>query len=242
MKKNSVDCDYSIILPIFNERENLIPLHRNIKEVMSDLSGNYEIICIDDGSEDGSAEVLRSIRKNDPRVKLLFFDKNYGQSAALAAGFEEASGSVIVIMDADLQVDAGDIPRLLEELANADMVTGYRRERADSLKKKLTSSMANKIRRKFTGGGIKDTGCPLKVFKREVVKNFAYFDGMHRFFPELALMKGYTVSEVAVTHRKRRYGKSKYNIRNRIGKAFFDLLGVRWMKKRHFRYKIVSRE
>lgn len=235
-------CKYSIVIPVYNEQENLNPLQQNITEAMTMISDSYEVILVDDGSDDGSRNVIEQISGKDPRFRFLFFDKNYGQSSALAAGFREAKGDFIIFMDADLQVDAHDIPLLLEKLDRFDVVSGLRERRADSWSKRISSRIANTIRNKLTGEKIRDTGSPLKVFKKEVLKNMICFDGMHRFFPTLVQLQGYSITEVPISHYRRRRGSTKYNIRNRLFKAFSDLLGVRWLKKRYLRYQIVPKK
>lgn len=233
-------CDYSIVIPVFNEQENLIPLQQNINTAMDEISDSFEVILVDDGSNDGSREIIEHICSQNPRFRFLFFDQNYGQSSALAAGFKETRGDVIITMDADLQVDAGDIPLLLEKLDNFDVVSGFREIRADSPGKRISSKIANWARNKLTGEKIKDTGCPLKVFKKEVLKDMIFFDGMHRFFPTLVKLQGYSITEVPIRHYRRKHGSTKYTVRGRLFRAFFDLLGVRWLKKRYLHYRIRS--
>ena len=236
------ECDYSIVIPVYNEQDNIIPLQQNISAAMDKISDSYEVILVDDGSSDGSREKIEHICSRDSRFRFLFFDKNYGQSSALAAGFEESKGDVIITMDADLQVDAGDIPLLLQQLDSFDVVSGFREKRADSLSKRISSKIANCTRNTLTGERIKDTGCPLKVFKKEVIKNMFFFDGMHRFFPTLIKLQGYTITEVPIRHYKRKHGSSKYNIRGRLFRTFCDLFGIRWLKKRYLRCRIISKK
>jgi glycosyltransferase involved in cell wall biosynthesis len=236
------ECKYSIVIPVYNEQESLEPLRQNITTAMTELPGSYEVILIDDGSSDGSRELIQQIASRDPRFRFLVFDRNYGQSSAMAAGFKAAKGNIIITMDADLQVNAHDIPRLLEKLPGFDMVSGYREKRADTWSKRMASKIANAVRNRLTGETIKDTGCPLKVFKKEVLENMVFFDGMHRFFPALISMQGYSITEVPISHFRRQYGYSKYNIHGRLFKTFFDLLGVRWLKKRYLRCLVVLKK
>jgi dolichol-phosphate mannosyltransferase len=232
--------EYSIVLPIFNEQDSLEHLYENIRGAMQEVSEAYEVIMVDDGSTDGSRQVMESIQLKDKRFRGIYLERNYGQSSALVAGFRAAAGEVIIMMDADLQVDAHDIPKLIAELGTVDAVTGYRKHRSDTLSKRITSQVANRIRNWVTGETIRDIGCPLKAFRREVLEGVVCFDGMHRFLPTLIKLQGYTVSEVPITHHKRRYGKSKYTTWNRLGRTIWDLLGVRWLKKRRFHYRIKS--
>ena len=236
------ECKYSIVIPVYNEQESLEPLRENIAAAMAEIPGSYEVIFVDDGSSDDSREKIKQICHRDDRFRFLFFDRNYGQSSALSAGFKAVRGDIIITMDADLQVDARDIPLLLEQLPGFDAVSGYREKRADPWIKRISSRIANTVRNWLTGETIKDTGCPLKVFKREVLENLVFFDGMHRFFPTLITMQGYSVTEVSIRHFRRRHGTSKYNIRGRLFRAFFDLLGIRWLKKRQMRCRVVSKK
>ena len=232
--------EYSIVIPVYNEYENLGPLYENVSQAMALLSEPYEIIFVDDGSRDGSSDLLEKIIEGDMRCRLLIFDKNYGQSSALAAGFKAAEGAVIITLDADLQVDAGDIPLLLKKLERFDLVCGYRRVRADPWLKRLSSRVANTVSKQVIKSKIHDSACPLKVFKKSVIQNMVMFDGMHRFFPALAEFNGHTCTEVQISHSPRIHGESKYNIRNRLLKSFIDLLAVKWLKKRKLKYTISS--
>jgi glycosyltransferase involved in cell wall biosynthesis len=234
--------DYSLVIPVFNERDNLLPLLKNIREAMSAVSDSYEIIFVDDGSQDGSSQVLDKIKRENSICRLIVFDRNYGQSSALAAGFKAAKAGIIITLDADLQVDAREIPRLLEKLKDFDMVCGNRGRRSDSMLKRLSSRFANAAVKSLQTRNIRDVGCPLRVFRSDIIQNFVYFDGMHRFLPILAEMAGFSLVEVKISHAPRVYGKTKYSIRNRIRRAFIDLLGVRWLKKRRLKYHVVSED
>jgi glycosyltransferase involved in cell wall biosynthesis len=235
-------CDLSVIVPVYNESDNIVLLCENIQKSFEGIYDSYEVILVDDGSNDGSREIIEQICKKKQKFRFIFFDKNYGQSSALACGFSNALGEIIVTMDADLQVDARDIPSLLEMLKESDFVCGYRQKRADSWIKKVSSLVANSVRCLFTRDGVKDTGCPLKAFKREVLAKIFFFNGMHRFFPTLVRMEGFSISEIPVHHYERKFGKSKYNIRNRLFRSIFDLIGIIWLKKKHLRYKIESQK
>ena len=232
--------EYSIVVPIFNERDNLIPLRDNIIDAMSSISDDYEVILVDDGSTDGSREIIRRICTENPEFRFVFFDANYGQTAAFDAGFKAAIGDAVITMDADLQVNAHDIPLLLEHLGPYDVVVGYREKRHDNWLKRISSRIANGVRNRLTGESIRDVGCPLKVIKRKALQNIKLYKGMHRFFPTLLKFEGYTVFEAPVHHYPRIHGQSKYNVRNRVFRALRDLFAVRWMKSRYLRYRIVE--
>jgi len=228
----------SVVIPVYNEEENLPELFRELTEVLEKLSVSFEIIFIDDGSKDRSGAILREFAHKDERVRIIFFQKNSGQSAAFAAGFRSARGEIVVTMDADLQNDPHDIPLLLDKITSYDVVCGWRANRQDSLVRKISYRIANKIRNWLSDEQIKDVGCSLKAFRRECLQNFYYFKGMHRFFPTLIKMEGCLVTEVKVNHRPRRFGEAKYGIGNRAFRGLIDLLAVRWMKKRLLNYEV----
>jgi dolichol-phosphate mannosyltransferase len=228
----------SLVIPVYNERDNLAILHREITEVLRPMGDSYEILFVDDGSTDGSDGVLRGLRKTDPRVRVLSFARNAGQSAAMDAGFKGARGDVVATLDADLQNDPADIPRLLEALPGWDAVVGVRRRRQDSLVRRVSSRVANYVRNRLSDETITDTGCSLKVFRRAPLQRLVLYNGMHRFLPTLLKMEGFRVQEISVGHRPRRHGESKYGIGNRLLPSFMDLLAVRWMKRRKLRYEV----
>jgi len=228
----------SLVIPVYNEEESLPELFRELTEVLEKLSVSFEIIFIDDGSKDRSGAILREFALQDGRVRIIFFQNNCGQSAGFAAGFRAARGEIVVTMDADLQNDPHDIPLLLDKITSFDVVCGWRAIRQDSLVRKLSSRIANKIRNRLSDEQIKDVGCSLKAFRRECLQSFYYFKGMHRFFPTLIKMEGFSATEVKVNHRQRRFGQAKYGIGNRAFRGLIDLLAVRWMKKRHLNYEV----
>ena len=230
--------DISIVIPVFNEEENIKSLIAELGEVLPSLGWSYEIIFVDDGSRDRSFELLQEAASQDQLIRIIRFKKNSGQTAAFDAGFKSAQGDIVVTMDADLQNDPHDIPLLVEKIGKFDIVCGWRHQRKDPWIKIVSSKIANFVRNKLSQEEIVDTGCSLKAYKRECLKTLKLFDGMHRFFPTLAKMEGYTVTQVKVNHRPRRFGKTKYTISNRMVSAFVDLLAVRWMKSRHLNYKI----
>ena len=197
----------------------------------------FEIIYVDDGSTDGSSQILDRLGAEHSSVIVLHFDRNYGQSSAFDAGFKRSAGALVVTMDGDLQNDPGDIGTLLAYADKYDLVCGWRTDRHDSLARKISSRVANAVRSAVTGDRVHDTGCSLKVFRREVVEKLQLFVGMHRFFPALALMHGFTVTEVPVRHHPRMHGVSKYGVGNRLFKGLYDLLAVRWMQDRVLKYR-----
>lgn len=205
---------------------------------MESMQKPYEILVVDDGSRDRTFELLKKMSQNLPELHAVKFKMNRGQTAAMEAGFKNAKGDIVITIDADLQNDPADIPKLIEAMKEWDCVCGVRVKRQDSFFRLLQSRIANGIRNKLSGESIRDTGCTLKAYRREALLKLKLFEGMHRFLPTLLKMAGYRVTEVAVGHRQRLYGKTKYGMGNRAIKAFKDLLAVRWMKKRWIQYEI----
>ena len=228
----------SVVIPVYNEEENVDPLNAELLEVLPGLSKTFEIIYVDDGSKDKSYALLKELQKNTPSIRIIKFRKNSGQTAAFDAGIRAALGEVIVTMDADLQNDPHDIPKLLEKIGDADAVCGWRQKRNDTFVRRISSIIANGVRNRLSGETIKDVGCSLKAFRSVYAKKMKLFTGMHRFFPTLIKMEGGTVAEIPVNHRPRKFGTPKYNIRNRVVRSFVDLLAVCWMKKRKLTYEI----
>lgn len=230
--------DVSVVIPAYNERDNLAPLLEEVRAALDGLGLGYEVLFVDDGSTDGSDRVLRDLRAADPRVRVVSLARNAGQSAAMDAGFRRASGDVVVTLDADLQNDPADIPLLLAALDGWDAAVGVRVRRRDNLVRRASSRVANFVRNRLSEESIVDTGCSLKAFRRAALSRIVLYDGMHRFLPTLLRMEGYRVREVPVEHRARRHGRSKYGIGNRLVPSFVDLLAVRWMKRRKLRYEV----
>ena len=232
----------SVIAPVYDERDNLEPLVRELMEVLAPL-GPLEILLVDDGSTDGSAEVIADLaRRTEGTVRGLHFRANRGQTAAIDAGFRAARGRIVVTIDADLQNDPRDIPRLAAALGEADAAVGYRRQRRDRWPRRISSSIANAVRNWATGDDIRDTGCSLKAFRRECLGGVRLYTGLHRFLPTLLRMEGYRVVQLPVEHRPRARGASKYGVWNRAFRSFADLLAVRWMRKRRLDYEIVRQD
>ncbi len=232
--------DVSVCIPVFNEVENLEELVHRIERTMASLGRSWELILVDDGSSDGSFDKIRSLQAGRPWLRGLRFDRNHGQTAAMAAGIRAARGEAIVTLDADLQNDPADIPRLLEGLRDHEAVVGWRRQRQDSFVRRVSSRIANWVRNVVSDETIRDTGCSLKAFRAAAVRALPFFEGMHRFLPTLVKMHGGTVLEVEVSHHPRTRGLSKYNVWNRVFRSFLDLLAIRWMKWRQLRYRIVD--
>jgi glycosyltransferase involved in cell wall biosynthesis len=224
--------EISLVIPVYNEEENLPVLHGEIRQAMEGTGRPYEVIYVDDGSSDGSPAILSGLAGEDPHIRVLRQRRNSGQSAALDAGFRFARGPVIVTLDADLQNDPADIPRLLERIGDYDVVSGVRAHRQDSWVRKVSSRIANGIRNRVTHESVTDVGCTLRAARAEYLRRIPVFNGMHRFLPTLLRMEGARVTEVPVNHRPRLHGQPKYNIRNRIWRALMDLFGVRWLQTR----------
>jgi dolichol-phosphate mannosyltransferase len=226
----------SVVVPLFNEEESMPILQTEMRAALTGL--DYEIVFVDDGSVDRTAERIESA----PNIRVIRFEKNSGQSAAIYAGLRAVRGATAVLIDGDLQNDPADIPRLLAEVARgADLVCGYRVKRQDTLVKRVTSRIANSVRSRFTKDGVRDTGCTLKAMRRECVSALVPFKGMHRFIPALVKAAGYRLIEVPVNHRPRRFGESKYGLGNRALRATIDMFGVRWLLSRRLNYKIRER-
>ena len=232
--------DLSLVIPVYNEEENLPLLWAEIQETLESTGLACEVIFVDDGSRDRSAEVIREFRAKDPRVRLIRFEANAGETAANDAGLRAARGRHVVTMDADLQNDPRDIPKLLSHLSEWDVVTGWRVERHDSWVRRVSSRIANYVRNALSRESIRDSGCTFRAFRRQCLRDLRLYRGLHRFIPTLLRMQGYRVLEVPVNHRPRRFGRSKYGIGNRLFAAFSDLLVIRWMKGRQLGYRIAE--
>jgi len=239
MEKRNVQI--SMVIPVYNEEENLPILVARLVEVLESLGKTYEMIFVDDGSKDKSREVLKGMTSKHPQIRILGFKYNCGETAAGAAGLKEARGDIVITIDADLQNDPKDIPGMLAYLEEYDMVTGWRQKREDSWVKRVTSKIANRIRNGLSGESIQDSGCTFRAYKRECLQNLKLYKGMHRFMPTLVKMEGFRVIEVPIAHHPRQFGVSKYTTWNRMWRALVDLLAVRWMKNRHIHYEIVER-
>jgi dolichol-phosphate mannosyltransferase len=222
----------SVVVPFFDERDNVRALHRELVDALAALPGGFELLYVDDGSRDGTADVLAQLAAEDARVRVLSFAENAGQTAALAAGFRAAHGEVIATLDGDGQNDPADLPRLLAALDRADVVNGVRRERRDPWQRRLASRVANAFRNWATGESVSDVGCSLRVMRASFVKRLKLYRGLHRFLPTLLRLEGARLAELPVNHRPRRAGASKYGIGDRLFVGLADLMAVRWMIRR----------
>ena len=228
------------VVPAYNEVESLPQLLRELRTALDATGRAWELVLVDDGSTDGSGELLQAEAARDARLVVLRFVKNAGQSAALAAGLARARGDAVVTLDADLQNDPADIPNLLAALAGADVVSGVRAKRHDSWIRLVSSRIANATRRAVIGDRVTDIGCSLKAYRREVLEGLPMFVGVHRFLPALCAFRGARVVEVPVHHRPRTRGVSKYGMGNRLWRGIHDLVGVSWLKARLLRYRVRS--
>ena len=226
----------SVVVPMFNEEENVAPLCAEVRAALAALEGGWELVIVDDASTDGTRGAVEREAAADARVRLVSRPVRRGQSAALCAGFAAVRGGVVGTLDGDLQSDPCDLPVLLAALERdgADMVTGWRARRHDHLVRRISSRIANRTRDLLTGDRITDVGCATRVFRRGCLAGIpCFFDGMHRFFPTLLRMAGYRVEEAPVNHRPRVRGVAKYGVWNRLGRGIRDLFGVRWLRDRH---------
>ncbi len=232
--------DLSVVFPVFNEEENVPILLDEIARALEGKAWRYEMVAVDDGSADRSLEVLRGLQSKYPALRVITFEKNSGQTAALDAGWRAARGRFIVSLDADLQNDPADIPKMMQELerSGSDMVIGVRVNRKDTWTRRVQSKIGNSVRNWITGDRITDTGCSLKLARREAIEPVRLFTGMHRFLPTLVRYAGFKVIEMPVNHRARQFGVSKYGAMNRAFRGLADCLAVRWMSSRNLRYRI----
>ncbi|GJL56261.1 MAG: glycosyl transferase [Nitrospirales bacterium] len=229
-----------------DERDNITPLSNQLLAFLSSreetIRSPFEIVFVDDGSTDGSDHVFQDLVHEHPEIRVIRLDRNYGQTAAFDAGFRHATGALIVTLDGDLQYDPADIGKLLPLASQFDVVCGRRQRRHDNLIRRWSSRLANGVRNAVVHDGIHDTGCSLKVFQRSVLDRIPLFQGMHRFFPALAQMYGFSVTEIPVQHFPRVHGLSKYGVGNRLFASLYDLFAVRWMQSRCLHYHILEEQ
>jgi glycosyltransferase involved in cell wall biosynthesis len=218
------DIDLSVVVPVYEERDNVRPLYSAIKEVLENLQKPYEIIFTDDGSKDGTRDALKEIAGSDDRFRVILCRRNFGQSAAMAAGFKLSKGRIVISLDGDLQNDPRDIPRLLEKMEEGyDVISGWRKDRKDKwLLRRVPSILANRLICSVTGVRLHDTGCALKAFRKEVIEKIRLYGELHRFIPALARVEGARIAEIEVRHHPRRFGRSKYNL-SRTFRVMMDL-------------------
>lgn len=229
---------FSVVIPLKDEEGNIADLINELEPVMASLKEPWELICIDDGSTDKTLSILSGIAKQKPFLKILSFDRNYGQSCAFDAGFQQAKGQFVITLDGDRQNDPRDIPKLYALSDHYDLICGCRAKRQDPWHKKISSKLANWIRSRICRDQINDTGCSLKLYRASALKKIKMYKGMHRFLPALFKIEGFRITEVHVNHRERTKGSTKYNLFNRSFNTIFDMIAVRWMEKRHLNYSI----
>jgi glycosyltransferase involved in cell wall biosynthesis len=236
--------EISLVIPCYNEAGNLHELIKAIRSAVDPLKTSYEVVITDDFSGDESWTILKELAASDPRIRVQKFVRRYGKSGAVWAGMKIARGRYIVTLDADLQNDPNDLPKLLEPLKQFDCVCGSRvesRKHGDNFIRIGSSRIANWVRNKLSGENISDAGCGYVAFKRECIADLKLFEGMHRFMGTLFKIDGFSVTEVPVSNHPRHAGESKYGVWNRLFASFYDLLAVRWMKKRMFKYKVAEK-
>jgi len=226
-----VALELSVVAPVFEESPNLVPLVDWVRGTLGEGPG-WELVLVDDGSRDGSAETIRELARRDPRVRGVFLARHCGQTSALKIGIERARAPLIATLDADLQNDPADIALLRAQLDGHDAAVGVRVRRRDSFVRRASSRIANRVRNTVLHDTIQDTGCGLKLFRAEAIRTLPLFEGMHRFLPTLLRYHGFSVIEVPVSHHPRTRGRSKYGISNRAWRVFKDMLAVRWMRSR----------
>jgi glycosyltransferase involved in cell wall biosynthesis len=232
--------EISVVVPVYNEIDNLQSLVERVRATLDQMELTWELVAVDDGSTDGSGERLDELAEAEQRIRVLHFQENCGQSAGLDAGFKHARGRLMALLDADLQTFPEDLPKLIDMLESLklDAVVGIRAERHDSGWKRFSSRLANGVRNRLTREDIQDTGCPIKVFRAEAIRSVRFFTGTHRFLPTLLRMEGYTVKQVPVRHTERKSGTSKYGTWDRAFSGLRDALGVRWLQDRHMKWKL----
>ncbi len=222
----------TVVVPFYNEEENIEPLHTELNNILKGLGREYSIIFVDDGSTDNTYKNMLNVREKDDKVKIIKFRKNFGQSAALKAGFDNADGNIVISMDGDLQNDPSDIPKLIEKIENEDydVVCGWRADRKDPFSKKISSKFANFLRKMTTGEKIHDSGCTFRAYRNGCVKGLDLYGEIHRYIPAMLLWKGYKIGEAKVKHHPRKYGVTKYGLL-RLGKGLLDLIVISFWQR-----------
>ncbi len=228
----------SVVIPFRDEAESLVALHAELAHVLDARSEASEILFVDDASRDDGSRIVRDLARVDRRVRLLTLVPHAGQSAALEAGFRAARGQIVATLDADGQNDPADLPALLAELARADCVCGVRVDRRDAFARRLASRVANAIRARVLGDGVRDIGCSIRVMRADQLRRVKLFRGAHRFLPSLLAAEGARIVQCPVRHRRRHHGRSKYAIAGRLAVVWLDLLGVLWLRRRTDRYEV----
>ncbi len=231
---------YSVVIPLKNEAENILELINELEPVMDGLKQPWELICVDDGSTDGTQSILSGLIQRKRNLRVLLFTRNFGQSSAFDAGFKAARGEFVITLDGDRQNDPADIPKLAAAAADCDMVCGQRVKRRDPWSKRFISKAANYVRSRVCQDGVQDTGCSLKIYRTQCLRQIKMYQGMHRFLPALFTIEGFRVKEMPVNHRERLKGSTKYNFFNRSFNILADMWAVWWMRNRRLNYQIQS--
>lgn len=234
--------ELSVIVPVKDEADNVLPMLEEVQSAAADWPWSWELIYVDDGSGDATWERIREARQREPRVRAVRFRENCGQTSAVTGGIRHARGRLCVTLDGDCQNDPADIKKLVEAMGDADMVTGWRKNRRDTTWRRFQSWVANTFRNAMTGESVHDIGCGIRVFDREKMLQVPLFEGMHRFMPTLFHYCNFKVIEVEVNHRPRERGSTKYGMWNRVFRALRDLFAVRWMRRRMIRYQLIEED
>ncbi|SOC78614.1 Glycosyltransferase involved in cell wall bisynthesis [Salinimicrobium sediminis] len=236
-----MEYEFTIVVPLFNEEPNLLRVEQELENYLKTAPVKTCILFVEDGSTDGSLQLVQEISRRNNDFKYISFDRNYGLSSAIKAGFDHAETSLIGYIDSDLQTDPADFDLLLEHIGEFDLVTGVRTNRKDSFIKNLSSVVANVIRRSFTHDGMDDTGCPLKVVKADYAKRIPMFKGLHRFLPAMILLQNGKIKQVPVRHYPRIAGKAKFHLLNRLVGPLVDCFAYLWMRKNYINYKLAEK-
>lgn len=234
--------ELSIIVPVYDEADNILPLAREVSEAMKNVGMDYELVLVDDASKDSTWQRIQELRKSNPRVRGIRHVKNAGQSAALWTGILQTSTPVIATLDGDLQNDPADLPKLIAEIQSVDFVCGVRTKRKDSWIRRVSSKVARKARKAALGVDFADTGCAFRVFKRSTLDGLFGFNGLHRFLPVLVHGGGHSTREVPINHRARVAGVSKYGVLNRLGRGIYDLIAIAWFQRRRVHRQSIIEE
>ncbi|POY36772.1 dolichol-phosphate mannosyltransferase [Solitalea longa] len=233
-----MDHSFTILIPVYNEEECILPLVKETNKFLEKVSIPTSILFINDGSNDKSLELIKTVCISDKNYHFISLNRNYGLSTALKAGIDNANSTLLGYLDADLQTSPMDFFKLLEHIDQYDLVTGYRQIRQDTVIKRATSSLANYLRRILLNDNIIDTGCPLKIIKTDIAKRLPFYEGLHRFIPNLVTILGGTVKQIPIPHFKRYAGTSKFNFRNRLFGPVIDAIALRWMQRNVISYQI----
>ena len=237
-----VSKELAIIVPVYDEEENILPMAREVSDAMKNVAIDYELVFVDDASRDSTWQRITELRKSNPRVRGMRHLKNAGQSAALWTGILNTTTPLIATLDGDLQNDPADLPRLIDELKNADFVCGVRMKRKDTWVRRVSSKVARLARKNALGVDFADTGCAFRVFKRSTLEGLFGFNGLHRFLPVLVHGGGHSTKEIPINHRARVAGVSKYGVFNRLGRGIYDLIAIAWYQRRRVHRQAITED